>query len=561
MLSRLARTALATALVLAVASPAARAATPSAYVYATSWDQVVRQYEADDAGLLQDLSPPDAPAGNTSTSAAVSPDDRSLYVVNQISATVSQYDIAADGTLTPKTPSFVATGRSPWGMTIAPDGRHAYVVNQGDRTVGVYAVNSAGALTLASTAATGAGAVQIALTPDGSHAYVTNFSIHSVSQFDVNADGSLTPMVPATVEAGPSPRGIAVSPDGASIYVANQAAIGTVAQFSVGPGGKLTAKSTPFVAAGANSRNVLATPAGVYVTNITSGTISQYDADPATGALAPKPAGAVASPRGPDGLAVSPDGRSMYVAASSSDGAFVAQYDVDAIDGSLSPKSPASQPASFHPVAIAVARPLDRLAPTIDLRTPADGARYALGASVVADYSCADEGGSGLEACAGDVADGAAIDTSTVGPHELTVVARDGAGHETSVTHTYVVVEQLGFDGFRGWIRDGSVVRAGHAIPIAFSLGGDRGLDVLQDGSPASAQVDCADPGEPTGGEAADSWRDRGLTYDSSTERYLFVWRTRAAWAGTCRSFVLTLADGSVHRLVVRFRHSWSWRW
>ena len=53
----------------------------------------------------------------------------------------------------------------------------------------------------------------------------------------------------------------------------------------------------------------------------------------------------------------------------------------------------------------------------------------------MADYACADEGGSGLASCTGDVPDGDALDTSTPGTHDFTVVARDGAGNETTVTH------------------------------------------------------------------------------------------------------------------------------
>jgi hypothetical protein len=87
----------------------------------------------------------------------------------------------------------------------------------------------------------------------------------------------------------------------------------------------------------------------------------------------------------------------------------------------------------------------DGSAPVVDLRTPPEGATYARGAAVTADYSCADEvGGSGLavEGCVGDVADGAPVNTSVLGPRDFTVTATDSAGNETSVIHTYTVVDQ-----------------------------------------------------------------------------------------------------------------------
>jgi hypothetical protein len=166
------------------------------------------------------------------------------------------------------------------------------------------------------------------------------------------------------------------------------------------------------------------------------------------------------------------------------------------------------------------------------------------------------------------VADGGSLDTSTLGAHDFTVVARDGSANETTVTHSYTVTEPptppapdpgLDFKGFLGRIHQGSVVNAGDAIPIVFSLGGDQGLDVLTAGSPSSVQTDCGHPGTPTGGETASSQWGRGLTFHSWTGHYVFMWQTRKAWAGTCRTFVLGLRDGSVERLTVSFRSSWRW--
>jgi 6-phosphogluconolactonase (cycloisomerase 2 family) len=636
MLSRLARMAGAAALIVALTAPIAQAASPSAYVYATSRAQTVRLYTADEAGLLADLWPPDVTAGSTSTWATVSPDDHSLYVVNQTSATVSQYDIQTDGTLAPKASPTVPTGRSPLGMAIAPDGRHVYVANQGAANVSVYAVDAAGTLTPVSTAPAGNAPGQIAITPDGAHAYVTNFSDGSVSQYDVDAtDGSLT--AAGTVATLTSPAGIAVSPEGDSVYVADQGSA-AISQYSVGSDGALSPKDPETVPAGTQPREVLAVDSSVYVSNLADGTISQYEAR-ADGTLRPKAPAAVEAPASPTGLAASPDGRSVYVAGFAD--SVIGQYDVRA-DGALSAMEPFTAQADFRPSALAVARPPDLEAPTVDLRTPKDGAQYTVGARVEADYSCADEGGSGLKSCTGDVADGEPIDTATAGDRDFTVTARDGAGHETTVTHSYTVVEpprddqaptiglrapadgarydldepvtadyscadeggsglesctgdvadgdaidtatagehtfsvvardgegnettvshsytvaDTGFAGFVGSIQDGSSVRAGSEVPIRFSLGGFRGDDVLTDGSPSSVRVDCDDPGEPTGGRPAAS--DDGLRFDASAGTYTFAWETQRSWAWTCRAFILTLRDGSVHRLVVSFRQgSWS---
>ena len=98
-----------------------------------------------------------------------------------------------------------------------------------------------------------------------------------------------------------------------------------------------------------------------------------------------------------------------------------------ATTGSCSPGPPA-------------ARRRTRRRPSVEL-TPADGAQVPLGAAVTVDFSCSDEGGSGLASCEGSVPDGSALDTATVGPRALTVTARDNAGNETVVTHTVHVVD------------------------------------------------------------------------------------------------------------------------
>jgi uncharacterized membrane protein len=96
-----------------------------------------------------------------------------------------------------------------------------------------------------------------------------------------------------------------------------------------------------------------------------------------------------------------------------------------------------------------------------------------------------------------------------------------------------------------------NTVVAGNNVPIRFSLNGNRGLNVLATGSPASKAVACtlADPG----GVATISAGDLGLTYDSAAGRYQYVWKTQKAWAGTCRQLTLALKDGTKHRALFRF--------
>jgi hypothetical protein len=84
---------------------------------------------------------------------------------------------------------------------------------------------------------------------------------------------------------------------------------------------------------------------------------------------------------------------------------------------------------------------VDKLAPSIRLTTPANGATFTAGAVVAADYACTDEtNGSGIARCTGPAAAGAPIDTSSVGDKTFSVDAVDAAGNTRTLSHAYKVV-------------------------------------------------------------------------------------------------------------------------
>jgi DNA-binding beta-propeller fold protein YncE len=98
----------------------------------------------------------------------------------------------------------------------------------------------------------------MAVSPDGRSVYVTNNVQGTILQYDVGPGGALSPKSPATVAGGLTPDGVAVSPDGSSVYVAD--AYGSVSQYDVGPGGALRPKSPFRVAAGRGSIGVAVSP-------------------------------------------------------------------------------------------------------------------------------------------------------------------------------------------------------------------------------------------------------------------------------------------------------------
>lgn len=98
-----------------------------------------------------------------------------------------------------------------------------------------------------------------------------------------------------------------------------------------------------------------------------------------------------------------------------------------------------------------------------------------------------------------------------------------------------------------------NTMKAGSAVPVKFSLGGDMSLSILAAGSPTSHQVSCS-------AEALTAAVDQTMTagastlqYDPVANQYTYVWKTDKNWAGTCRQFDLTLNDGTTHSAMFSF--------
>jgi predicted alpha-1,2-mannosidase len=188
---------------------------------------------------------------------------------------------------------------------------------------------------------------------------------------------------------------------------------------------------------------------------------------------------------------------------------------------------------------------VDATKPAITLTKPTDGAIYLLNAAVNAAYSCNDSR-SGVDTCRGSVANGAALDTSSVGFHDFTVRASDVAGNTRTLTVTYQVV--WAFDGFFSPVKNPptlNAVKAGSSVPIKFTLGGNYGLAIFAEGYPKSVVISCAS-GAPQDDIGDTVVAQNGLSYSGG--KYTYGWKTSTAWAGTCRQFAVVLIDGTLHR-------------
>jgi hypothetical protein len=97
-------------------------------------------------------------------------------------------------------------------------------------------------------------------------------------------------------------------------------------------------------------------------------------------------------------------------------------------------------------------------------------------------------------------------------------------------------------------------VKAGAAVPVKFSLAGDRGPGILAPGSPRSVQRQCDTAVALANIETTVTAGGSSLTYDAAAEQYVYIWKTDPAWAGSCRELQVTLADGEVYSAMFSFR-------
>lgn len=98
-----------------------------------------------------------------------------------------------------------------------------------------------------------------------------------------------------------------------------------------------------------------------------------------------------------------------------------------------------------------------------------------------------------------------------------------------------------------------NVVKAGSSVPVKFSLGGDEGLNIFAEGYPKSEEIQCDSTAETDGIEETVTPGASALSYDSATDTYTYVWKTKKGWSG-CRQLILRFIDGTTHRANFKFK-------
>lgn len=188
---------------------------------------------------------------------------------------------------------------SMYGQGFLPEGKDACAGPEGISNSYVYRIDTA-SLEIEDVIEVGAVPKYVAATPDGKHVLVTNWCSMDLSVIDV-AKGEVTSTIPL---GGDNPRGIEVSPDSSTAYVALMGDDRTVSVDLAS--GEVDAD---FAVTGDGPRHLVLSPDGahLYVTNNNDGTVSEVDA--ATGEVTR----VVEVGNQPRSMAMSPDGGALYV--------------------------------------------------------------------------------------------------------------------------------------------------------------------------------------------------------------------------------------------------------
>jgi hypothetical protein len=148
---------------------------------------------------------------------------------------------------------------------------------------------------------------------------------------------------------------------------------------------------------------------------------------------------------------------------------------------------------------------------------------------------------------------GTAFDAGGTVSLSVQFVPSDPDYSSATMTVSIAVSSAMSFTGFYAPVRNMPYINsatAGSAIPIKFAVGGYRGLRVLQVNSPTSVPVAC--PSNAPQNAVRPMIAPTSGLYSLGSS-YTYVWKTNAGWGGSCRKFVLTLADGSTHEAIFRF--------
>jgi Subtilase family len=137
----------------------------------------------------------------------------------------------------------------------------------------------------------------------------------------------------------------------------------------------------------------------------------------------------------------------------------------------------------------------------------------------------------------------------------ISVVTSSGTATSTG---SFSVAVTYSFTGFFQPVANPPFInteKAGRAIPVKFSLGGNQGLNILAMGYPTVTPIQCPNDAPMNTITDADTVAATAssLIYDAANDQYIYVWKTDKTWKNSCRKLTIRLNDGTDHIALFKF--------
>jgi len=142
-----------------------------------------------------------------------------------------------------------------------------------------------------------------------------------------------------------------------------------------------------------------------------------------------------------------------------------------------------------------------------------------------------------------------------MGTTTVTATANDGNGNTSSCSFNVTVL--YNFSGFFAPVDNPPAfneMKAGLGVPVKFSLSGNKGLNIFAANSPSSVQIACDNGATILPVEETVNAGFSSLSYDATSDRYNYVWKTENSWKNTCRQLNVVLNDGTTQSAKFKFK-------
>ncbi|MGQ0641336.1 MAG: PxKF domain-containing protein [Gemmatimonadaceae bacterium] len=151
---------------------------------------------------------------------------------------------------------------------------------------------------------------------------------------------------------------------------------------------------------------------------------------------------------------------------------------------------------------------------------------------------------------------GEIVRINTVGGCTITASQSGGANYNSAIASQSfnVIYRWTGFFQPIDNLPTINSVNAGKAIPVKFSLNGDRGLAILAAGYPKSVAILCSSSTLVDDVEQTVTAGSSSLSFDSANQQYIYVWKTDKGWVNQCRQLLVRLSDGTEQRASFKFK-------